>query len=60
MNTATWNPSSQSLLNAEDDEAGKLAAFRAKFGRGWDVEGGSGGGAEVCDEKMLGILSFEY
>jgi hypothetical protein len=26
-------------LNVEEDEAGKLAAFRAKFGRGWDVEG---------------------
>jgi hypothetical protein len=22
----------------EEDEAGKLAAFRAKFGRGWDAD----------------------
>ncbi|KAF2685660.1 hypothetical protein K458DRAFT_442045 [Lentithecium fluviatile CBS 122367] len=39
-NAALWNPSSQKLLNVEEDEAGKLAAFRAKFGRGWDAEQG--------------------
>ena len=38
-NTPLWNPSSQKLLNVEEDEAGKLRAFRAKFGRGWDAEG---------------------
>ncbi|OAL46123.1 hypothetical protein IQ07DRAFT_590892 [Pyrenochaeta sp. DS3sAY3a] len=37
-NAPLWNPSSQKLLNVEEDEAGKLAAFRAKFGRGWDAE----------------------
>ncbi|KAF2252607.1 hypothetical protein BU26DRAFT_452994, partial [Trematosphaeria pertusa] len=37
-NTPLWNPSSQKLLNVEEDEAGKLAGFRAKFGRGWDAE----------------------
>lgn len=37
-NTPLWNPSSQKLLNIEEDEAGKLAAFRSKFGRGWDAE----------------------
>ncbi|KAL5389914.1 hypothetical protein PMIN06_009596 [Paraphaeosphaeria minitans] len=41
-NTPLWNPSSQKLLNVEEDEAGKLAAFRAKFGRGWDAEQGKG------------------
>ncbi|KAF1970367.1 hypothetical protein BU23DRAFT_538066 [Bimuria novae-zelandiae CBS 107.79] len=41
-NTPLWNPSSQKLLNIEEDEAGKLAAFRAKFGRGWDAETGKG------------------
>ncbi|KAF2870931.1 hypothetical protein BDV95DRAFT_495273 [Massariosphaeria phaeospora] len=40
-NTPLWNPSSQKLLNVEEDEAGKLAAFRAKFGRGWDSECGN-------------------
>ncbi|KAL8946410.1 MAG: hypothetical protein Q9222_007195 [Ikaeria aurantiellina] len=37
-NTALWNPSSQKLLNVEADEAGKLRAFRERFGRGWDAE----------------------
>lgn len=37
-NSPLWNPSSQKLLNVEEDEAGKLAAFRSKFGRGWDTE----------------------
>jgi hypothetical protein len=37
-NAPLWNPSSQKLLNVEEDEAGKLAAFRAKFGRGWDTD----------------------
>ncbi|MCJ1271357.1 hypothetical protein MMC22_011257 [Lobaria immixta] len=37
-NTALWNPSSQHLLNIEEDEAGKLRSFRNKFGRGWDAE----------------------
>ena len=34
-----WNPSSQKLMNVEEDEAGKLRAFRERFGRGWDAEG---------------------
>lgn len=25
-------------MNVEEDEAGRLKAFRAKFGRGWDAE----------------------
>jgi len=37
-NAPLWNPSSQKLLNVEEDEAGRLAAFRAKFGRGWDTD----------------------
>lgn len=37
-NAPLWNPSSQKLLNVEEDEAGKLASFRAKFGRGWDTD----------------------
>jgi len=44
-NTPLWNPSSQKLLNVEEDEAGKLAAFRAKFGRGWDAE-------QVCCKRL--------
>jgi predicted secreted protein len=34
-----WNPSSEKLLNIEEDEAGRLAAFRSRFGRGWDSSG---------------------
>lgn len=33
-----WNPSSQKLANLEEDEAGRLRAFRRRFGRGWDAE----------------------
>ncbi|KAI9845208.1 MAG: hypothetical protein M1838_001826 [Thelocarpon superellum] len=37
-NHPLWNPSSQKLANVEEDEAGRLRAFRQKFGRGWDAE----------------------
>ncbi|KAI1099813.1 hypothetical protein F4804DRAFT_67603 [Jackrogersella minutella] len=37
-NHILWQPSDSSLRNVEVDEAGKLAAFRGRFGRGWDVE----------------------
>ncbi|KAJ5898981.1 hypothetical protein N7495_003725 [Penicillium taxi] len=36
-NTLLWNPSSSKLMNVEDDEAGRLAAFRARFGRSFDA-----------------------
>ncbi|KAF3049990.1 hypothetical protein N0V91_006140 [Didymella pomorum] len=38
-NNPLWHPSSQGLRNVEEDEAGRLAAFRAKFGTVWDSEG---------------------
>ncbi|KAJ4384500.1 hypothetical protein N0V86_000099 [Didymella sp. IMI 355093] len=41
-NNPLWHPSSQKLLNVEEDEAGRLAAFRAKFGTAWDSEGEKG------------------
>ena len=37
-NSALWHPSSRKLLNVEEDEAGRLRAFRERFGRGWDAE----------------------
>jgi hypothetical protein len=37
-NAPLWNPSSSKLLNQEEDEAGRLALFRGKYGRGWDAE----------------------
>ena len=36
LNHALWQPSNPNLRNVEVDEAGKLAAFRSRFGRGWD------------------------
>jgi len=37
-NHALWQPNDKSLRNVEVDEAGKLAAFRDRFGRSWDQE----------------------
>ena len=37
-NSPLWNPSSQKVLGLEADEAGRLRAFRERFGRGWDAE----------------------
>jgi hypothetical protein len=37
-NHVLWNPSEQKLRAVEVDEAGRLAAFRGRFGRGWDAE----------------------
>ena len=36
-NHARWQPSDRSLRNVEVDEAGKLAAFRDRYGRAWDA-----------------------
>ncbi|OAA45443.1 hypothetical protein NOR_03232 [Metarhizium rileyi] len=36
-NTLLWQPSEKSLRNVELDEAGKLAAFRERFGRAFDA-----------------------
>ncbi|KAI9798107.1 MAG: hypothetical protein M1833_005004 [Piccolia ochrophora] len=36
-NHPLWNPSSYQLANVEEDEAGRLRAFRQRFGRGWDA-----------------------
>lgn len=35
-NTLLWQPSEKSLKNVELDEAGKLAAFRERYGRAYD------------------------
>ncbi|KAI1814956.1 hypothetical protein GGS20DRAFT_372730 [Poronia punctata] len=37
-NHMLWNPKEKSLQDVEVDEAGKLAAFRGRFGRGWDAD----------------------
>ncbi|GAO19294.1 uncharacterized protein UV8b_05201 [Ustilaginoidea virens] len=36
-NNLLWQPSEKSLRNLELDEAGKLAAFRERFGRAFDA-----------------------
>ncbi|KAI9755587.1 MAG: hypothetical protein M4579_004235 [Chaenotheca gracillima] len=48
-NHALWNPSSEKLANVEEDEAGRLRAFRQRFGRGWDAEAAATGGDEGED-----------
>jgi len=60
-----WQPSLDSLRNIEQDEAGRLRAFRQKFGRGWDVEGAdseggiSGGeiGGGQGEESLMDLIS---
>ncbi|KKF93058.1 54S ribosomal protein L36 mitochondrial [Ceratocystis platani] len=37
-NHPLWQPSDRTLKNVEVDEAGKLAAFRDRFGRGFDLQ----------------------
>jgi hypothetical protein len=46
-----WQPSKSSLKNVEEDEAGRLRAFREKFGRGWDADTT---GAEEGAERAAG------
>lgn len=36
-NAPMWNPTSKDLMSVEDDEAGRLAGFRARFGRFFDA-----------------------
>ncbi|KAI1330100.1 hypothetical protein F5Y16DRAFT_46082 [Xylariaceae sp. FL0255] len=36
-NHVLWQPNNKSLKNVEVDEAGKLAAFRQRFGTSWDA-----------------------
>lgn len=64
-NTPLWNPSSQKLLNVEADEAGRLRAFREKFGRGWDAEkmgeedekrGAEGEGQLEEDDNLMDLI----
>ncbi|KAI5361247.1 hypothetical protein Slin15195_G123600 [Septoria linicola] len=52
-NNAMWNPSSQKLLNVEEDEAGRLRRFRKRFGRGYDAESmGEGEEAREGEETL--------
>lgn len=46
-NALLWNPSSKELMNVEDDEAGRLAGFRARFGRGYDTSKGTTAASDI-------------
>jgi hypothetical protein len=50
-NHILWQPSDKTLRNVESDEAGKLAAFRGRFGRGWDTEGTAAEGDAPATEE---------
>ncbi|KAK5009845.1 hypothetical protein LTR39_004846, partial [Cryomyces antarcticus] len=66
-NSPLWNPSNSKLSNVEEDEAGRLRAFRAKFGRGWDAEavdeqeeakeGVDGVSPPPPDESLMDLIS---
>lgn len=52
-----WNPSSRKLLSVEADEAGKLRAFREKFGRGWDAERMDSEEEGEKEENLMDLIS---
>ncbi|KAI9724875.1 MAG: hypothetical protein M1812_000151 [Candelaria pacifica] len=58
-NHPLWNPSSQKFLNVEEDEAGRLRAFRQKFGRGWDSQSVDSGKGEVVRDGEEKVESEE-
>lgn len=56
------------MANVEEDEAGRLRAFRKRFGRGWDAEGAREEGAlglqmpeaeAVTEEVKVGVKASE-
>ncbi|KAL2074214.1 hypothetical protein VTL71DRAFT_7992 [Oculimacula yallundae] len=59
-NHPMWQPSLSSLRNVEQDDAGRLKAFRKKFGRGWDVDGAVEGeeGAAGEDGEDGGLMEL--
>jgi hypothetical protein len=61
-NTILWQPTEKSLRNVELDEAGRLAAFRSRFGRGFDAatEGEEGAPQEEHDDDGFADLMSEY
>ncbi|RMJ18216.1 hypothetical protein BHE90_011303 [Fusarium euwallaceae] len=57
-NTLLWQPSEKSLKNVELDEAGRLAAFRERFGRAYDS--GTGEGEEADADASYADLITGY
>ncbi|KAM3070619.1 hypothetical protein ACMFMF_008071 [Clarireedia jacksonii] len=63
-NHPLWQPSLESLRNVESDEAGRLRAFRARFGRGWEADAGvavegkkEGDGKDEGGENLMDLIS---
>ena len=54
-----WQPSLDSLRNVEQDEAGRLRAFRQRFGRGWDLDSQEGEEVDEYDNEAAGTASAE-
>jgi len=55
-----WQPSLSSLRNVEEDEAGRLRAFRQRFGRGWDAESLVEEGEEsdgFAEDSLMDLIS---
>lgn len=48
-NHPMWNPSIQKLMDVEEDDAGKLSAFRERYGRGFDNKEASAAAAEAAE-----------
>lgn len=50
-NSLLWNPTNSALRNVEEDEAGRLAAFRSRFGGNYELEDGKQRKEEAADSE---------
>lgn len=58
-NHILWQPTEKSLRNIEVDEAGKLAAFRERYGKGWDLSGSGAADAAAPAEGAAADATAE-
>ncbi|KAL9055042.1 MAG: hypothetical protein Q9162_003807 [Coniocarpon cinnabarinum] len=62
-NNPVWNPSNVRMANVEEDEAGRLRAFRRKFGRAFDAREGMPAPAQTeesgADDEVVGTREEE-
>lgn len=54
-NHPLWNASDALLAGVEEDEAGKLKAFRMRYGRGFDIEAEEG--VQEEDDNLMDLYS---
>lgn len=54
-NHPLWNASDALLAGVEEDEAGKLKAFRMRYGRGFDIEMEEG--VQEEDDNLMDLYS---